>query len=80
MYAIRSYYEQITPYFENSTAFQEHILTTMREDHALVGEEMPMVDGRVMERDFVPIQSGGAQYGYLWQYRDISQRKRNNFV
>jgi two-component system, sensor histidine kinase and response regulator len=29
-----------------------------------------------MERDFVPILAGEANYGYLWVYRDITARKR----
>ena len=35
-----------------------------------------MLDGRVLERDFIPIKNGTIR-GYLWQYRDISLRKQN---
>ncbi|MEZ5099159.1 MAG: PAS domain S-box protein [Thermoleophilia bacterium] len=39
------------------------------------GEELPLADGRVFERDYVPIRVG-ERTSHLWQYRDITHRKR----
>jgi PAS domain S-box-containing protein len=33
-------------------------------------------DGRVFERDFVPIDLGGGDTGTLWQYREVTERVR----
>ncbi len=69
-------YEQLKRHFSQAPDFQKRLLTVMTDRRPIVGEELPLADGRVMERDFVPIQSGGAYYGHLWQYRDITQRKQ----
>jgi len=62
--------------FADASHFQHKILTTMAARRPRVGEELVMADSRVMERDFVPILSGGIYYGHLWQYRDITPRKQ----
>lgn len=48
----------------------------------ILGEEVVMADGRVLERDYVPIYlfpdvpQPEDYRGHLWLYRDISDRKR----
>ena len=69
-------YEQIKQHCAHPDDFHRRIIAIMTERAPVVGEELVLGDGRVMERDFVPIQAGGAYYGHLWQYRDITQRKR----
>lgn len=41
------------------------------------GEEIQLKDGRWLERDFVPIQSGARLLGYLRVYHDVTSRKRH---
>jgi PAS domain S-box-containing protein len=56
--------------------FAERVEKIVR-DHAPVhGEELRLKDGRTFERDYVPIDAGGARVGHLWHYRDITERKR----
>ena len=40
------------------------------------GEELELVDGRILSRDFVPILVGEEYLGHLWQYHDITERRR----
>ncbi|GLH73688.1 hypothetical protein GETHLI_21900 [Geothrix limicola] len=40
------------------------------------GEEFELVDGRIMAVDFVPIIVGEEYLGQLWQYHDITERRR----
>ena len=40
-------------------------------------EEIEMSDGRILERDYIPIFSGNEYLGHLWQYRDITMRKKS---
>jgi PAS domain S-box-containing protein len=49
-------------------------LTTAREP--VLGEELRLVDGRILSRDFVPILVGEEYLGHLWQYHDITERRR----
>ena len=39
-------------------------------------EEVPLQDGRVVLRDFIPIWLGENRYGRLWVHRDITERKK----
>lgn len=41
-----------------------------------VGEEIRLTDGRVLELHYAPVARGGAAGLHLWQYRDITARKR----
>lgn len=36
------------------------------------GDELPLADGRVFERDYVPIWVDGKDRGHLWHYRDVT--------
>ncbi|WP_275408546.1 PAS domain S-box protein [Planosporangium mesophilum] len=44
----------------------------IRRGRALRGEEIPLIDGRVLERDYVPIMLDGSTLGFLWVFRDIT--------
>ncbi|MBI2375499.1 MAG: PAS domain-containing protein [Deltaproteobacteria bacterium] len=37
------------------------------------GEELRLVDGRVLERDYQPIHLDERQIGHLWTYRDVTR-------
>ncbi|MDP1831093.1 MAG: ATP-binding protein [Geothrix sp.] len=41
------------------------------------GEEFELRDGRVMAMDFVPIAVGEDYLGHLWQFHDITERRRD---
>ncbi len=38
-------------------------------------DELLFADGRVIERDYLPILVHDREHGHLWMYRDISERK-----
>ncbi len=40
------------------------------------GEEFELRDGRIMAMDFVPIAVGEEHLGHLWQFHDITDRRR----
>lgn len=47
-----------------------------RSREVVLGEEWPLADGRILERDHVPIFIEGRLRSVLWVYRDISSRKQ----
>ncbi|MDD2307107.1 MAG: PAS domain S-box protein [Prolixibacteraceae bacterium] len=57
--------------------FIRGIEKTVSEGKALINEELYLVDGKVYERDYIPILDNNDLLGHLWQYRDISERKQN---
>jgi PAS domain S-box-containing protein len=52
---------------------QEEVVATRQ---PVQGEELELVDGRILSRDFVPIVVGEEYLGHLWQYHDITERRR----
>ena len=40
------------------------------------GDEFELQDGRIMAMDFVPIAVGEEYLGHLWQFHDITERRR----
>lgn len=42
----------------------------------VLGEEFTLKDGRIIKRDAIPIYSQGEFDGYIWQFKDITVRKK----
>ena len=61
--------------FDEPENFVNDVERLLDENKALFNQELYMLDGRVLERDFVPIIDSTIT-GYLWQYRDITERKQ----
>jgi PAS domain S-box-containing protein len=40
-------------------------------------EELEMADGRVLERNYIPLFTDDVYRGHLWTYNDITERKRS---
>lgn len=68
--------EQVRSLFLNPEQVFERIESLSATQATIIAEEISLVDGRILERDSIPIQSGDRHQGHLWQYRDISARKR----
>lgn len=52
-------------------------LNKIRSSRELVtNEELYLVDGKIYERDYIPIFVDDNYSGHLWMYRDITERKR----
>jgi len=64
--------------FKDAHQFEERIIDLISKKEICVNEELETSDGRFYERDFIPIYKNNEYLGHLWQYRDITQRKRNN--
>ena len=44
-------------------------------DQPVLGEEVALLDGRVLSLDAIPIRVGGESLGRLWQFHDITERR-----
>jgi signal transduction histidine kinase/ActR/RegA family two-component response regulator len=62
--------------FADPAAFLAGSRKALHNRELIVSEELSLVDGRVFERDSIPIALGGEYLGHLWQYRDITERKQ----
>jgi two-component system sensor histidine kinase/response regulator len=66
---------QCVALFAEPATFAQRIEDILQERQIVVAEEILLADGRIFERDYVPIQAGHDDLGHLWQYRDITARK-----
>jgi len=60
----------------NQAAFLERVGNVYGQPDDKVREEVAMKDGRVYERFGAPILSGETRLGWVWTFRDITERKR----
>lgn len=57
--------------------FIERIDEIILDRKIVTSDELNLNDGRVFERDYIPILYNDDLLGHLWQYRDITDRKLN---
>ena len=68
--------------FADPDGFVERALELRRQQRPVQAEELRLVDGRVWERDYVPVfphqsvSPGGGYGGHLWLFRDVTERRR----
>jgi PAS domain S-box-containing protein len=62
--------------FEEPENFIRRIEQVLHARRLVTSEEIALKDGRTFERDYIPISVESVYAGHLWQYRDITSRKR----
>jgi len=75
-YDCREASEQVKHLFLDSETFNERVDDILSEKKPVLNEELLLVDGRVFQRDFVPIPTSGEEFENLWHYRDITHQKK----
>jgi PAS domain S-box-containing protein len=68
--------QQAATLFVDPPAMIADITKILQYRQPVMGQEVQLVDGRTLERDYIPIFIGNDYQGHLWQYRDITQRKQ----
>ena len=68
--------DECRPLLAEPEAFERRQAELLADRTAVIGEEIRLVDGRILSRDFVPILVGADDLGHLWQYHDITERRR----
>lgn len=66
--------EQSKHLFTESEAFVEKITDLLKEKKQSLEEKWELVDGRVFERDYIPMYVDNVYRGHLWKYTDITER------
>jgi two-component system, cell cycle sensor histidine kinase and response regulator CckA len=63
--------------FIDPEGFIATIERRLTEQKTALSEELLLRDGRIMERDYIPVMRGGELSGNYWIYRDITKRQRS---
>ena len=69
-------FDGINKLFKNSEEFSARTRSILEKKQAVTGDEITMVDGTILERDFIPVLQGELYIGHLWTYKDITLRKQ----
>ena len=72
----RDLLEACVPLLASPEAFLARLEEVAAARVPVIGEELQLKDGRILSRDFVPIQVGEDYLGHLWQYHDITEQHR----
>jgi PAS domain S-box-containing protein len=66
---------QAAHFFSDPVGFVNGIDRLLERRAIVTGERLPLRDGRVLERDYIPIVAGDRCLGHVWQYRDITEQE-----
>lgn len=69
--------EQTKFMFNNSEHFVCRINEILELKAPVFGDVLELKDGRVLERDYIPIYVNDEYKGHLWDYTDITERKKS---
>ena len=67
--------EESKGYFKDQDKFTRRIGEILKHRKTVLSDELEMVDGRILERDYIPIITDGVYRGHLWTYRDVTLRR-----
>ncbi len=67
--------QQFLLHFKDAEKVKNDIFNLIGKKEPMIGQDMVLKDGRILERDFVPIFINNSFKGQLWSYRDITQNR-----
>lgn len=60
--------------FADPVAFTRRVDNLLSRRELVAGEQWATIDGRMLERDYIPIVLGDQYLGHLWRYTDVTER------
>ena len=60
--------------FANPEAFVSRIDEILAARELIIDEKVEMADGKILQRDYIPIVSGNQYLGHLWKYKDVTEQ------
>lgn len=61
--------------FEDEAGFLPRVQQLLADRKLVQGEELRLKDGRIFERDYIPIIIEDTYMGHLWTYKDVTLRR-----
>ena len=68
--------QQSLALFKDAEKVKNDIFSMMGKQEPLIGQEVVLKDGRILERDYVPIIIENTFKGQLWSYTDVTQNRQ----
>lgn len=57
---------------KNPEGFLKRIREIDAEKTTVLGDDLEMLDGKILERNYMPINNGNNHKGYLWTFKDVT--------
>lgn len=67
--------EENAKYFKDGEGFISRIEKLLKDKKIVLSDVLEMIDGRILERDYIPIFSNNQYKGHLWTYQDVTIRR-----
>ena len=67
--------EQNSVLFKNPKAFLEKTRAIDEKKETILGDELEMIDGKILERNYVPIVLEDQSKGFLWTFKDVTLKR-----
>ncbi|GAA3612154.1 PAS domain S-box protein [Flavivirga amylovorans] len=67
--------EQSKNLFVDKEKFISKINSILVDRVTVLGDELKMLDGKILERDYIPIFKNNQYKGHLWSYRDVTLKR-----
>ncbi|MEH6768870.1 PAS domain S-box protein [Maribacter arcticus] len=68
--------ENTKNYFKQPEKVVKRIEEILAKKETVLSDELEMIDGTILERDYIAINSEGDNEGHLWTYRDVTFNKK----
>ncbi len=62
--------------FANPDAFMCRVKELLQQQKMVTADLLYLQDGRILERDYIPINIDGMYAGHLWKYNDVTQPQK----
>ncbi|MEF8864395.1 MAG: PAS domain S-box protein [Salinibacter sp.] len=62
--------------FSDPSDLTDRVEVILDAGEPVLAETLHMDDGRIVERDYVPVDFGDETTGHLWKYRDVTKQRR----
>ncbi len=72
--------DEIKGLFKESNKFLKRISELLSNRESVFSDIIYLVDGKILERDYVPLFSMGEFIGQVWQYRDVTIQHQQDLI
>ena len=77
---VKSVRSEISRQLIDSEGYWTRVERLYKDGQPVYSDVLQFVDGRIYERDFIPVSLNEKVIAYLWQFRDITQRSRDEMM
>lgn len=68
--------EQSKELFDQPEAFVNRINEIVEKKELVLADELHMINGKILERDYIPVFSDSKYKGHLWSYKDVTLKRK----